>query len=195
MELSPLDELKKRRKISACGDCRWDKRSLGQHYDSISGCSVLIGCRLQLMLDIYPMSNSCSKCMIDLPHDSDVCPKNVTCSFKGMEAIGSAHCVEGVFSKYKAYVREHIGDDDSSTKNVLRHSWKEEMERTLRDDVPRYMQTGRDGQTMGSSTLTTPPLSGWLTKDTVSDSLRANCLIYGQRERQSVRVLAWMPNG
>jgi hypothetical protein len=30
MELSPLDETTGRKIISACGDCRWDKRSSGR---------------------------------------------------------------------------------------------------------------------------------------------------------------------
>jgi hypothetical protein len=146
------------------------------------------------MLDIYPMSNTCSKYMINLPHDSHVCPKNVTCSSKGMKAIGSAHYVEGLFVKYKAYICEYVGDDDLSTKKVLRHSWKEEMEHHMREDVPRYAN-GKDGQTMGSSKLTTHPSSGLLTKVTVSDSLRANCSIYVQKRRQNVREPIWIQNG
>jgi hypothetical protein len=138
MELSPTDEKTKRKQISGCGDCRWDKRSSGRRYDSISGCSVLIGCRSQLVLGIEPMSNTCSKCTRNLPHEEELCPKNVNCSSKGMEAIGSSRIVEDIFDTHNAYIHEYVGDDDSSTKKVLRHSWKEEMEAGLRDKLPRY---------------------------------------------------------
>jgi hypothetical protein len=138
MELSPFDDKTQRKMISACGDCRWDKRSSGRRYDSISGCTVMIGCRSQLVLDISPMSNTCAKCLKNLPHDPELCPRNVDCSAKAMEAIGSAEIVRDLFDRYDAYVHEYVGDDDSSTKKVLRHSWKEEMEAGLRDDVPRY---------------------------------------------------------
>jgi hypothetical protein len=43
MELSPIDEMTKCKNISACKDCHWDKQSFGRRYDSISGCSVMMG--------------------------------------------------------------------------------------------------------------------------------------------------------
>jgi hypothetical protein len=139
MELSPIDETTGRKKITACGDCRWDKRSSGRRYDSISGCSVLIGCRSQLVLNVAPMSNKCSKCSRKIPHDGDLCPMNVNCSSKAMEAIGSANIVEDLFLDYNAYIYEYVGDDDSSTKKVLRHSWEEEVIAGTLDEVPRYI--------------------------------------------------------
>jgi hypothetical protein len=65
MELSSMDQETKRRKNLVCGDCRWDMRSSGRRYYSISGCSVMIGCRPQLVLDIAPMPNTCSQCAPD----------------------------------------------------------------------------------------------------------------------------------
>jgi hypothetical protein len=96
MELSPLNETTRRKQISACGDCRWDKRSSERQYDSISGCSVMIGCRSQLVLDVESMSNLCSKCKRNLPHDDEMCPKNGNCLAKAMEAIGSANITQNL---------------------------------------------------------------------------------------------------
>jgi hypothetical protein len=42
------------------------------------------------------------------------------------------------FTTHNAYIHEYVGDDDSSTKKVLQHSWKEEMEQGLRDELPKY---------------------------------------------------------
>ena len=139
MELSPHDDSIDMKKISACGDCRWDKRSSGRRYDSISGCSVVIGCRSQMVLDISPMSNTCAKCASNKPHPPELCPKNADCSAKAMEAIGSAKIVQNLFKNYPAYIYEYVGDDDSSTKKVLRHSWKDEVDAGIRreEDFPR----------------------------------------------------------
>jgi hypothetical protein len=46
-------------------------------------------------------------------------PKNVECSSKGMEAIGSAKIVQDLFAHHNAYILEYVGDDNSSTKKVL----------------------------------------------------------------------------
>ena len=91
------------------------------------------------MLDISPMSNTCAKCSADKPHPPELCPKNVDCTAKAMEAIGSADIVHKVFKNYPAYICEYVGDDDSSTKKVLRHSWQDEVDHGLREekDFPR----------------------------------------------------------
>jgi hypothetical protein len=138
MELSEMDEMTGHKTITACGDCRWDKRSSGWRYDSISGCSIMIGRHSQMVLDIAPMSNTCAKCSRNLPHPPELCPKNVECSSKGMEAIGSAKIEQDIFVTYNTYIHEYVGDDDFSTKKVLWHSWKEEMERGLIDELPKY---------------------------------------------------------
>jgi hypothetical protein len=104
IELSRLDKTCDQKTISACGDCRWDKRSSGRRYDSISGYSVMIGCQSQLVLDIEPMSNTCSKCTKNNPHTSELYPKIVDCSSKGMEAVGSTWIVNGLFSNYPVYI-------------------------------------------------------------------------------------------
>jgi hypothetical protein len=55
-----------------------------------------------------------------------------------MEAIGSSQIVQDLFENYLTYVHEHIGDDNSSTKKVLQHSWQDEMDRGIRTEVLRY---------------------------------------------------------
>jgi predicted amidophosphoribosyltransferase len=35
----------------------------------------MIGCRSQLVIGVEPMSNACSKCARNLPHDIELCPK------------------------------------------------------------------------------------------------------------------------
>jgi hypothetical protein len=55
-----------------------------------------------------------------------------------MEAIGSAKIVQELFAAHNAYIHEYVGNDDSSTKKVLQHSWKEEMEHGLREVLPKY---------------------------------------------------------
>jgi hypothetical protein len=139
MQLSPYDEEEEKRKLSTCGDCRWDKRSSGRRYDSMSGCTCMIGCRSQLVLDIAAMSNYCIKCARKIEHEPELCPKNVECSSKGMEAIGSAKIVGELFDNYEAYICEYVGDDDASTKKVLRHSWADEVRAGIRleKDIPR----------------------------------------------------------
>jgi hypothetical protein len=91
------------------------------------------------VLDVEPMSNLCSKCKRNLPHDDEMCPKNVNCLAKAMEAIGWANITHNLFRKYKAFVYEYVGDDDSSTKKVLRHSWADKVIAGIIDEceVPR----------------------------------------------------------
>jgi hypothetical protein len=159
MELSPEDE-KGKKKLSGCGDCRWDKRSSGRRYDSCSGCCVVIGGRAQVVLGIAAMSNKCNRCTRGLPHAEELCPKNVECSSKGMEAIGCAEIVADIFENYDAYIHEYVGDDDSSTKKVLRHNWQQEMDKGIFPDVPRD-DDGKKLNDMGLLPITHPEIH-WL---------------------------------
>jgi hypothetical protein len=86
-----------------------------------------MGCRLQLVFDIATLSNSCNKCTRGIAHEPELCPNNVECSSKGMEAIGSAKIVGNLFANHDTYIGEYVGDDDTSTKKVLRHSWADEV--------------------------------------------------------------------
>ena len=80
MAPSQTDPGNLRRKLAACGDCCWDKWASGRWFDSISGCSVVIGCEAKLAMGIAPMSNDCNKCERGIHHSKNGCPKNVTCS-------------------------------------------------------------------------------------------------------------------
>jgi hypothetical protein len=124
--------------ISITGDARWDKRSSGRNYSSISGCAVTVGCRSQLVWDIEAMSNKCIKCLRGIDHDNEVCPKNVECSAKAMEAIGSSRIVLRLFESGDCVVVEYVSDDDSSTKKILRHSYADQLEKGIIDEYPRY---------------------------------------------------------
>jgi hypothetical protein len=93
----------------------------------MSGCSVMIGCKSQLVIGVEPMSNACSKCARNIPHDIELCPKNVDCSSKAMEAIGSSRICQNLFRDYNAYIYEYVGDDDGSTNKVLMHSWEDQV--------------------------------------------------------------------
>jgi hypothetical protein len=134
--LSPVAE--KKYAISLCGDARWDKRSSGSNYSSLSGCSVTLGCRSQLAWDIEPMSNNCIKCVRKIVHDDDVCATNVTCWAKSMEAVGSARIVNRVCAFGDCFVSEYVGDDDSSTKKVMQHSYAGMLRVGKINEWPRY---------------------------------------------------------
>jgi hypothetical protein len=114
--------------ISICGDARWDKRSSGRNYSSLSGCCVAMACRSQLVWDVEAMSNVCLKCQREIAHDDRLCSKNVTCTDKGMEAIGSSRIVLRLFNSGDSFVLEYVSDDDSSTKKVLRHRYVDQLE-------------------------------------------------------------------
>jgi hypothetical protein len=69
------------------------------------------------------MNNNCIKCVRKVVHDDDVCAKNVTCSAKAMEAVGLARIVNRVCAFGDCFVSEYVGDDDSSKKKVMQHSY------------------------------------------------------------------------
>jgi hypothetical protein len=55
--------------LSVSSDARWDKRGSGRRYDSLSGCSVMLGNRTKLVIAVEAMSQVCSKCRLGLPHE------------------------------------------------------------------------------------------------------------------------------
>jgi hypothetical protein len=131
--------------ISLCGDARWDKRSSGRNYSSLSGCSLLIGCRSQLAWDVEPMSNTCIKCVRNIEHKAEQCAQNVTCSAKAMEALGCSKIITRICERGDCFVGESVGDDDSSTKKVMRHLYADLLREGKLDDWPRY--EGPQGKT------------------------------------------------
>jgi hypothetical protein len=58
----------------------------------------MIDYRSQLVVDVEPMSDACSKCAQKTPHKIELCPKDVDCSSKAMEAIGSARTAQNLFT-------------------------------------------------------------------------------------------------
>jgi hypothetical protein len=93
---------------------------------------------LQLTWDIEPMSNICIKCVREVVHDDDACAKNVTCSAKAMEAVGSARIVNRVCTYGDCFVSEYIGYDNLSTKKVMQHSYADMLRDGNIVEWPRY---------------------------------------------------------
>jgi hypothetical protein len=97
-----------------------------------------MGCRSQLVWDAEAMSNLCIKCLKGIPHDEAKWPQNVDCTAKAMKAIGSCRIVLRLYHSGDCVVLEYVSDDDSSTKNVLRHSYADQLDKGLIDTLPRY---------------------------------------------------------
>jgi hypothetical protein len=76
--------------LSVSSDARWDKQGSGCWYDSLSGCSMMLGNQTKLVIVFEAMSQVCSKCPKGQPHEDSLCPKNYDSSSKGMEAEGAA---------------------------------------------------------------------------------------------------------
>ena len=127
--------------LSVSNDARWDKRSAGRRYDSMSGCSVMNGNRTGLTIGLEPMSMTCVMCENNTPHDADVCAHNYEGTAKGMEATGAARLVKRLFEEGTVYVGEYVSDDDSSSHAVLTHSTADLIEggKISEDEWPRYL--------------------------------------------------------
>ena len=131
--------------LSVSNDARWDKRSAGRSYDSMSGCSVMNGNRTGLTIGLEPMSMTCMMCENNTPHDAEVCSHNYEGTSKGMEATGAARLVKRLFEEGNVYVGEYVSDDDSSSRAILTHSTADLIEAgTLsEEDWPRYLNGGK----------------------------------------------------
>jgi hypothetical protein len=84
------------------------------------------------------MSNACIKCVRKIEHDVETCAQNVTCSAKAMEALGSSKITNRLCERGDCFVSEYVGDDDSSTKTVMRHSYAGLLREGKLDEWPRY---------------------------------------------------------
>jgi hypothetical protein len=84
------------------------------------------------------MSNKCIKCLRGKAHDDEVCPENVECSAKAMEAIGSSRIVLRLFEPGDCVVVEYVSDNDLSTKKIICHSYANQLEKGIIDEYPRY---------------------------------------------------------
>jgi hypothetical protein len=127
--------------ISLCGDARWDKRSSGRNYSSLYGCSLAVGCRSQLAWDVKQMSNACIKCVRNIEHDKDARAQNVTYSTNAMEALGSAKIITRIWEGGGCFVNEYVGDNESSTKKMMKHSYADLVRDGKLKEWPRYVGT------------------------------------------------------
>ena len=136
--------------LDVCSDTRWDKRGSCRRYDSLSGCSVFIGLRSNLVIGIEAMSSVCIKCTNGIDHHQDVCPKNYTGSAKGMEAHGAAKILKRLFENenVRCYVNKLVTDDDSSVRKILTHSYQGLIDagRMTEAEWPRYAKDGVEGK-------------------------------------------------
>jgi len=127
-------------------DMGWQKRASGVQYNSSSGHGFLVGAHSNRILGHVCYSKNCAKCSREwkkqectrdeatkdelageLPNNKDThrCPRNFSGSSKSMEACGAIKLVTEIFDLYDAYVSIIIGDDDSTTRSNLKHSFKE----------------------------------------------------------------------
>jgi hypothetical protein len=59
-------------------------------------------------------------------------------SAKAMEALGSSKIISRICEHGDCFVSEYVGDDDSSTKKVIRHSYADLLREGKLDEWPRY---------------------------------------------------------
>jgi hypothetical protein len=74
---------------------------------------------LESMLQTY------IKCSNAVEHDQIICPKHYEGLSKGMEAAGSARIMNHLFETRKVVIGKLVGNDDSSSSIVMRHSFEE----------------------------------------------------------------------
>jgi hypothetical protein len=91
------------------------------------------------------MSNACIKCVRNIERDVETCAHNVTCSAKAMEALGSSNIITRICERGDCFVGEFVGDDNSCTKKVMRHSYADLLREGKLNDWPRY--EGAEGKT------------------------------------------------
>jgi hypothetical protein len=96
--------------IFVSNDARWDKRSAGHWYDSLSGCSIMIGNRSGLVIGLKPMSQVCIACQKHVRYHPDFCSHNYEGSSKGMEATGASRLVRRLYEEGSVYLGEYVSD-------------------------------------------------------------------------------------
>ena len=108
-------------------DMGWNKRSSGNRYDSLTGHAFLIGCLCKKIIAARIASKKCSTCAIKREEGEEapphLCPLNHEGSSKSMEADSALIVVKEIFRKNnkKIFIKGIVGDDDSSTKAILKH--------------------------------------------------------------------------
>jgi hypothetical protein len=86
------------------------------------------------------MSQVCIKWEKGVDHDPEVSLKNYEGSLKGMEAAGSSRLTIKRFDTGEVVIGEHVGDDDSSYRMVMRHSYQDLINagKMRSDEWPRF---------------------------------------------------------
>jgi hypothetical protein len=127
--------------ISVQGDCRWDQRKGGRAYNSDSGTHLLVGNESLKAVAVECISRRCAKCERNSVHPFYLCSKNYEGSSKGMEAEGALRNVRLLYEEKDVFIVTFVMDDDSSTKSILRHSWKLMVDTGILDmlDWPRTL--------------------------------------------------------
>jgi hypothetical protein len=138
--------------VPASADMGWNKRGGNYNYDSNSGQSFLVCCLTKVILGVVCFSKLCAICDRSQPNadaedaieedddeldDIDLeasrriepaaghrCPKNYVGSSKAMEAIAAVELLTAAYKSGKIFVQTIVGDDDSSTRKVLKTDWR-----------------------------------------------------------------------
>ena len=119
--------------LTATMDGAWQKRSSGNNYNSRTGHNFAIGGFSGLIIAVAVFSKHCRMCEVAKKRNKQPkahrCSKNFPMeSAKSMEGIGTVEHCKSTFSrqgpKTRAYIRQIVTDDDSTTRANLRHSIK-----------------------------------------------------------------------
>jgi len=138
--------------LTVCFDMGWQRCSSGTSYNNMSGHAFLVGANSNKILRRIVYSKSCCTCVqwnkkgtsspddgeppstpdtsneilgeLQNDHKDHHCPHNFRGSSKSMEAHAAVACVTALFKTGIAYVFEIVGDDDSSVRANLRHSFQ-----------------------------------------------------------------------
>ena len=124
---SPKDEAGKPI-ITASYDFGWEKRSSGNRYDSLSGRGAVIGAYTRKVLCYVVKAKKCSVCMSaarkNIEPPAHYCVKNHEGSSKSMEGAAAVELLSVMAKDKEAPVRIIIGDDDSTFRANIRHSYQ-----------------------------------------------------------------------
>ena len=98
--------------------------------DSRTGHNFCLGAETQGIIAAQPFSQNCRICELAEKTGNPIrdhrCPRNfpTDLSSKAMEPMGAVqHCIDIANSVHNVYVHTFIGDDDSTTRANLKHSY------------------------------------------------------------------------
>ena len=113
--------------ISISFDMGWNKRFSGNHYDSLSGHALAIGCLSNKLLNVVVSSKMCRQCAVARENGEEppehVYPQNYEGSSKAMEADAALILYKDIYDKSdkKIHLKAVVADDDSSMRSLLKH--------------------------------------------------------------------------